>query len=111
MNTLKQMQDEILTMLSNGEELEDIKDNSGEFIEGYIPVYYNQILKEWADMPSEYNDRGLLEFGHMGEEITIFNLMSLDLYVYYQDIFNEAIEAVESELADSDYEAEQAEAN
>lgn len=94
MSTKEQMIDELLTMINNGEELDDIKDNSSEFIEGYIPVYYNQILKEWADMPSEYNDRGQEEFG-MGQEITIFNLMSLDLYVYYQDIFNEAIEEVE----------------
>lgn len=97
----EQMKDEIKTNLSNGEELEDIKDNSGEFLEGYIPVYYNQILKEWAEMPSEYNDRGQLEFG-MGKEITIFNLMSLDLYVYYQDIFNEAIEELEEELSEEE---------
>lgn len=94
---VEQMQDEIRTMLSNGEELEDIRDNSGEFVESYLPVYYHQILKEWAEMPSEYNDRGREELG-MGDEFTIFSLMSLDLYVYYLDIFNEAIEEIESEL-------------
>lgn len=101
MNKLQQqMAEEIKTNLSNGEELEDIKDNSGEFVESYLPVYYNRILEAWKDMPSEYNDRGQQEFG-MGEEITIFNLMSLDLYVYYTDLFNEVIEELESELEEA----------
>ena len=96
--TKEQMKQEMRTAINNaGFDLEDIKDNQGEWIEGYLPVYYNQILKEWAEMPSEYNDRGQEEFG-MGQEITIFNLMSLDLYVYYQDIFNEAISELEEEM-------------
>jgi hypothetical protein len=46
-------------------------------------------------MPSEYNDRWHAE---LGGEVTIYNLMSLDLYVYYLDIFNEALTELEEEL-------------
>jgi hypothetical protein len=79
------------------ETLDDIRDNSGEWIDGYLPVYYNQIIKEWQEMPSEYNDRGNAELGHLGQETTIYNLMSLDLFLYYSDIFNEAVTELEEE--------------
>jgi hypothetical protein len=97
MDTVKGMVEEIRTELANGEELEDIKDRSGEFIDSYLPVYYNGIIEEWKAMPSEYNDRGSAELGY-GEEINIYNLMSLDLYLYYSDLFNEAVEEVEESL-------------
>ena len=101
MNIVEQIAEEIRLNLSNGEDLEEIKDRSGEIIDGYLPVYYNRIIEEWKNMPSEYNDRGSAELGHLCQEISIYNLMSLDLYLYYTDLFNEAIESVESELADA----------
>jgi hypothetical protein len=91
------MVEEIRAELSNGEELEDIKDRSGEFIDSWLPVYYNQIIDEWKAMPSEFNDRGSAELGQ-GGEINIYNLMTLDLYLYYSDLFNEAVEEVEESL-------------
>lgn len=94
---INQMMEEIKTELGKGLELEEIKDNSGEWVDGYLPVYNNQIIKEWQDMPGEYDDRGSAELGHMGE-VTIIGLMSLDLYLYYTDLFNQAIEDVELEL-------------
>ena len=97
MNTVEQMVEEIRTEIANGEELEDIKDRSGEFIDSYLPVYYNRIIEEWKEMPSEYNDRGSAELGQ-GGEVNIYNLMSLDLYLYYSDLFNEAVEEVEEGL-------------
>lgn len=81
--------------------LEEIRDNSGEWIDGYLPIYYNQIVEEWQKMPSEYNDRGGAELGHL-EETTIYGLMSLDLYLYYTDIFNEALAELEEELEDAE---------
>jgi hypothetical protein len=94
---VKQMVDEIRLELLNGEELESIKDRSGEVIDSYLPVYYNRIIEEWQEMPSEYDNRGWAELGG-GGEITVYNLMSLDLYLYYTDLFNEAITEVEDSL-------------
>jgi len=94
----QQMKDEFKTEINKGYiTLEEIQDNSGEWIDGYLPVYYNKIVEEWQAMPSEYNDRGAAELGHR-TEFTIYDLMSLDLYVYYSDIFNEAIAELEEEM-------------
>jgi hypothetical protein len=97
MNIVERMAEEIRAEIANGEGLEEIKDRSHEFIDSYLPVYYNGIIEEWKAMPSEYNDRGSSELGY-GEEINIYNLMSLDLYLYYSDLFAEAISEVEESL-------------
>lgn len=98
MSTLDDMIKEIKQELTNGVELDEIRDNSGEWVDGYLPVYNNRIIEEWQNMPGDYDNRGAAELGHLGQEINIVNLMSLDLYLYYNDIFNEALDAVESEL-------------
>jgi len=77
-----------------GETLEEIRDNSGEWVDGYLPIYNADIIKEWQEMPGDYDNRGHLELGH-GEEIDIVRLMSLDLYLYYTDLFNEVIAEME----------------
>jgi hypothetical protein len=97
--TIEQMKQELRTELSNGGDIDDIKDRSGEWVDGYLPVYYNRIVEEWQEMPSEYNNRGSAELG-LGQEIDIYNLMSLDLYIYYSDLFNEAVEELEEELSE-----------
>jgi hypothetical protein len=96
-NTIKQaMKSEFKTEMEKGYvTLDEIRDNAGEWIDGYLPIYYNQIVEEWQAMPSEYNDRGAAELGHLEQEVTIYNLMSLDLYLYYTDIFNEALAELE----------------
>jgi hypothetical protein len=98
----QQMKDEFKTEIDKGYvTLEEIQENSGEWVDGYLPVYYNQIVEEWQKMPSEYNDRGHAELGQ-GGEINIYNLMSLDLYLYYTDIFNSAISELEDELVSNE---------
>ena len=100
MNTVERMVEEIRTELARGEELEDIKDRSGEFIDSWLPVYNNRIIEEWTHMPNDYTDRGSTEIG-TGQEISIINLMTLDLYLYYSDLFFEAVQEVEDELSQS----------
>ena len=97
MNTVERMVEEIRTELARGEELEDIKDRSGEFIDSWLPVYNNRIIEEWTHMPNDYTDRGSTELG-TGQEISIINLMTLDLYLYYSDLFAEAVQEVEDQL-------------
>ena len=97
--TKQAMKEEFKTEMEKGYiTLDEIRENSGEWIDGYLPVYYNQIVQEWQEMPSEYNNRGSAELGHLGMEIDIYNLMSLDLFLYYSDIFNEAVAELEEEL-------------
>jgi hypothetical protein len=98
---VEQMAEEIRTALANGEELEAIKDRVGEYIDSYLPIYNNEIVAEWQVMPSEYDNRGAVELGHLEQEIDIINLMSLDLYLYYYDLFQEAITEVEKKLQEA----------
>ena len=97
MNTVEGMVEEIRLELSQGEELENIKDRSGEFVDSWLPIYNHKIIQEWTLMPNDYTDRGSAELG-MGGEVNIINLMSLDLYLYYSDLFNEAVQEVEEAL-------------
>jgi len=97
MNTVERMVEEIRAELSQGEDLDTIKDRSGEFIDSWLPVYNNRIIEEWTLMPNDYTDRGSAELG-VGGEVNIINLMSLDLYLYYSDLFFEAVEEVEQAL-------------
>ena len=99
-STKQLMIEEIKTELSNGLELDEIRDNSGEMIDSHLPIYNNEIIKEWQEMPGKYDDRGAEELGATMAN-GIVQLMSLDLYLYYTDIFNEAIEEVESELEEA----------
>jgi hypothetical protein len=98
MSTISEMITEIKREISNGIELDEIRDNSGEWVDGYLPVYNNRIVEEWQIMPSDYDNRGYAE---LGGEINIISLMSADLYLYYSDLFNEACNEVESDLEES----------
>ena len=97
--TQDDMKREINDQIAQGSTLDDIKDRSGEFIDGWLPVYNNEIIKEWQDMPSEYDNRGANELGYQESELNIVRLMSLDLYLYYTDLFNEVIEDIEDDIA------------
>lgn len=97
MTTYDEIVKEIKQEIENGQTLDQIADRSYELVDNYVPVYYNRIIEEWQEMPSEYNDRGYSEMGVMGE-VSIFNLMSLDLYVYYTDLVALVISDLEEEL-------------
>jgi len=101
MNTVQQMAEEIRAELAQGEELDAIKDRSNEIIDSHLPIYNNEIIKEWQEMPSAYDDRGGQELGTDGS-IGIVGLMSLDLYLYYTDLFNEALEEVEESMEEEE---------
>ena len=94
------MVEEIKTELRNGLELDEIRDNSGEWVDSHLPVYNNEIIQEWQLMPGDYDDRGAGELGR-GADDGILKLMSLDLYLYYTDLFNQAVEDVENELEEA----------
>lgn len=99
LNTMQEeWKSELNDEIARGVTLDEIKDRSGEWVDSYLPVYNNQIIEEWQKMPSEYDDRGGAELGHM-EEVTIIGLMTLDLYLYYTDLFNEVVEEIEEDHA------------
>jgi hypothetical protein len=75
---------------------EEIRENSGEWIDGYLPVYNNMIIAEWQAMPGEYDDRGAEEL-NIGGDAGIIGRMSADLYLYYFDLFSEVMDEIEGD--------------
>lgn len=98
MTTYEDIMKELKTAIANGEELEDIRDSSGEWIDGYVPVYNNRIIEEWQDMPSEYDNRGAVELGYDGDA-DIIRQMMMDLYMYYSELFELVTTDIAEELA------------
>jgi hypothetical protein len=47
-------------------------------------------------MPMEYDNRGASELGYEGDP-DIVRLMTLDLYLYYSDLFSEVMEEIKRE--------------
>ena len=97
MNAYKYIYEDLKQTITNGEDMESIRDNSGEWIDGYLPVYNNRIIEEWKDMPGEYDDRGSAEYGYE-DSPNIVRLMILDLHVYYTDVFFQVLTDIAEEL-------------
>lgn len=97
-NVFLMMVEEIKERIANGEELSDIEDESTELADSYVPVYNGRVLDAWKDMPAEYDDRGADELGATGG---IFDLMKADLFLYYNDLVNDAIRDVAIDLEEA----------
>jgi hypothetical protein len=97
MNAYKYIYEDLKQTITNGEDMESIRDNSGEWIDGYLPIYNNNIIEEWKDMPGDYDNRGAAELG-FPSDISIISLMQLDLYLYYSDIFFQVLTDIAEEL-------------
>ena len=95
MNTINLMKEEIRESLKYST-LEEIEDRAGETIDSHLPIYNKDIIEEWQAMPSEYDNRGALELGSQ-QGHGIVDLMSLDLYLYYSDLFSKAMEEIKQE--------------
>jgi len=67
-----------------------------EFAESALPVYYSEIIKDWQEMPHEYDDQWAAE-GY--EAKSIYSLMTYDLALYYSNqyyrAYNELCEEME----------------
>lgn len=98
MTSYDEIMKEFKQEIAQGIDLDDIKDRSYEYVDNYVPVYNNRIIQEWQDMPSDYDNRGSAELGHNCNEINIVNLMSADLYLYYQDLVALVLDDLEQEL-------------
>ena len=98
MTTYDEIMKEIKQEIAQGIDLDDIKDRSYEYVDNYLPIYNNRIIEEWQAMPSDYDNRGSAELGHLEQEINIISLMGADLYLYYQDLVALVLDDLEQEL-------------
>ena len=91
-------------ILDNWEEINDSPDPKGildEYAESDLPIYNNDIIKEWTEMPSDYDNRWQEVLDGEIEEHTITSLMLVDLYQYYTDTYYEIWEDIKSEREDN----------
>lgn len=76
---------EHLEQLNSSEYPEDLLN---ELAESEVPIFYGEILDEWASLPAEYRDTwtqyGMDEYFLEGG---IFTLMTVDLRAYYEAQF------------------------
>ena len=78
-------------ILDNWAELEESAypdDLLREMADSACPVYYSDIIKDWQEMPSEFNDQWQ-EFTEVSQDSTIFSLMTADLFNYYDTKYTE----------------------
>ena len=84
---------------------ENITDNShpedalGEYADGYLPTYTNEIIADWQEMPSEF-DNSWRDYGMPSSdlsEVSITGLMVIDLYNYYRQVTQNAYNEIVSE--------------
>ena len=75
---------------ANWEQLADnpyATDLVNEFVDSALPVYNNEIIKDWQEMPHEY-DNFWHDEGYEGKTITA--LMTYDLWRYYSNQYHTA---------------------
>jgi hypothetical protein len=88
----------LLDIKNNNLDLDDYEERLFEYADSAVPVYHYEIVKEWQEMPAEYNDRAQDDFGTEGG---IFRLMSNDIYLYALDLYREVIEEIAEEIKKS----------
>lgn len=65
------------------------------FAETQLPIYYNEIIEHWQQLPDNYKDSW--SDGDFTPNSTIYNLMSIDLYNYYSDRTSEILDQIRQE--------------
>jgi hypothetical protein len=96
--TREEIRSEILENLSYLKETPYPEDMIQELADSNTPIYYSDVLAEWQQMPSEYNDKWK-EYGYDANknEGGILALMQIDLTFYYLDAFQEVWEEIKEE--------------
>jgi hypothetical protein len=78
------------------------EDRLGEMAEGFVPIYYGDIIKDWTEMPNEYTDNWKEHYAEtIPEEVGITALMTSDLHEYYRATTNEIYEELKTEKEDN----------
>jgi hypothetical protein len=78
------------------------EDRLGEMAEGFVPIYYGEIIKDWTEMPHEYTDNWKEHYGEsVPEAVGITELMTSDLHEYYRDTTTEIYQEILKEKEDN----------
>jgi hypothetical protein len=84
-----------------GLEEQDASDKLVEYADGYIPVYNHEIIKDWAEMPSEFNDSWKDQIGDEILDRGIISLMAIDLFTFYMEETTRAYDELKKEKGEN----------
>lgn len=76
-------------------------DDLAEWADGFVPVYYNEIMRDWAEMPSEFSERWREFTCEITFDTTICGLMAQDLYFYYLEQCERAFRELQEEAEET----------
>lgn len=100
LTTRDEIKSEILDHLEQLQEMQYPEDLLTELSESNTPIMYHDIISEWQQMPSEFdNGWQVYGFDESFESGGIYSLMGIDLQLYYESQFLEVWEEVKSEHA------------
>lgn len=90
-------------LLDNWEYLQEVQypeDCLNEYADGYLPTYTNEIIADWSEMPSEF-DNSWQDYGAT-KDSTIIDLMKIDLFTYYRNETQNAYNEIRAEKEEED---------
>jgi hypothetical protein len=78
------------------------EDRLTEMADGFVPIYYGDIIKDWQEMDHEYTDNWKEHYGEtIPQELGITALMTSDLADYYRDTTLEIYQELKDEKEDN----------
>lgn len=93
------LREQILYNLAEYSDSGEVPAYDSDFILGFadsqLPIYYNEIIQEWSDLPAEYRDTW--QDTSIDHKTTIYNLMSIDLFNYYYDNTVKILDEIQEE--------------
>ena len=98
--TFNEIKKEISDNFDEISEAPYIEDALDQWADGFVPVYNNEIIQEWQEMPSEFDD-SWKDYGFAPDD-GIIRLMMIDLYRYYLDQTTRAYNEIKAEKEEAE---------
>jgi hypothetical protein len=99
--TVAEAKKRILEDVPNILETEYPEDGVSELVDSDLPVYYSEIFYQWGKLPMEDVDTWQDDLlGSIGDgKLGIYDLMSADLWNFYRNVYDTALEEIKEEKA------------
>lgn len=78
------------------------EDILGELADSAVPIYYGEIIRDWQDMDIDWDNYWKESYGEaVPDNVGITDLMSADLYGYYQSQYQRAFDEIKLEKGEN----------
>ena len=102
LTTYSDVKDQVLTEINDYDLANDTypEDRLNEMADSAVPIYTNEIISEWCELPFDSRDRWQ-DYG-ADSNSSITHLMALDLLVYYEEQFRHAFAELTKDLEEQE---------